>query len=56
VLRNVYHFIREHVANKTIDLTFVGTADMVADLFTKALDRVARGEVLMRAKTAVSAV
>ena len=33
--------IRKHVADKTIDLSFVGTADMAADLFTKALDRVA---------------
>jgi hypothetical protein len=64
-----YHFIREHVADKTIDLTFVGTADMVADLFTKALDRVAyergahqlgltesssRGAVDVRAETTVS--
>ena len=41
-----YHFIREHVAEKTVALTFVGTADMAADLFTQALDRVAyeRGE------------
>jgi hypothetical protein len=36
-----YHFIREYVASKTIDLTFIGTTDMAADLFTKALDRVA---------------
>ena len=36
-----YHFIREHVADETVHLTFVGTADMAADIFTKALDRVA---------------
>jgi transposase InsO family protein len=36
-----YHFIREHVADKTISLTFIGTSDMAADFFTKALERVA---------------
>jgi hypothetical protein len=36
-----YHFIRQHVAEKTIALTFTGTENMVADIFTKALDRVA---------------
>jgi hypothetical protein len=35
-----YHFIRQHVADKTIALTFIGTEDMIADIFTKALDRV----------------
>jgi hypothetical protein len=35
-----HHFIRQHVAEKTIALTFVGTEDMVADVLTKALDRV----------------
>ena len=36
-----YHFIRQHVADKTIVLTFVGTEDMVADIFTKPLEYVA---------------
>ena len=36
-----YHFIRQHVADKTIALHFVGTENMLADIFTKALDRVA---------------
>src|SRR6202012_5889359 len=36
-----YHFIRQHVAEKTIALTFAGTEDMIADILTKALDRVA---------------
>ena len=35
-----YHFIRQHVANKTIKLHFVGTEGMIADTFTKALDRI----------------
>ena len=34
-------FIRQHVADKTIVLTFVGTEDMVADIFTKPLEYVA---------------
>ena len=34
-----YHFIRQHVANKTIVLHFVGTERMIADIFTKALER-----------------
>ena len=36
-----YHFIRQHVADKTIALTFVGTQDMAADIFTKPLEYVA---------------
>ena len=36
-----YHFIRQHVADKTIVLTFVGTEAMVADIFTKPLEYVA---------------
>ena len=35
-----HHFIRQHVADKTIALHFVGTEGMIADIFTKALDRV----------------
>jgi hypothetical protein len=34
-----HHFIRQHVAEKTIDLLFVGTDDMLADILTKALER-----------------
>ena len=36
-----YHFIRQHLATKTIKLLFIGTAEMAADLLTKALDRIA---------------
>lgn len=36
-----YHFIRQHVALHTIDLQYVGTADMAADILTKSLERVA---------------
>jgi hypothetical protein len=32
-----HHFIREHIASKTIDLWYVPTADMAADGLTKAL-------------------
>ena len=32
---------RQHVADKTIAVHFVGTEGMLADIFTKALDRVA---------------
>ena len=35
-----HHFIRQRVADKTIALQFVGTAEMVADILTKALERV----------------
>jgi hypothetical protein len=43
-----HHFIRQHVAEKTITLTFTGTEDMVADIFTKALDRVAHEKGVRR--------
>ena len=36
-----YHFIRQHVADKTIALSFVGTQAMAADIFTKPLEYVA---------------
>ncbi len=32
-----YHFIRECIANGTIDLKLIGMNDMVADILTKAL-------------------
>ena len=32
-----YHFIREHVGNRTISLHFCPTSNMTADIFTKAL-------------------
>ena len=34
-----YHFIREHVLEKTIKLEHIGTKDQVADIFTKPLPR-----------------
>ncbi|KAK8540598.1 hypothetical protein V6N13_027117 [Hibiscus sabdariffa] len=32
-----YHFIREHIANKEVELKFVKTQDQVVDIFTKPL-------------------
>ena len=32
-----YHFIREHVLEKTLKLKHIGTKDQVADIFTKPL-------------------
>ena len=32
-----YHYVREHVQNKQIALTYCPTRDMTADIFTKAL-------------------
>jgi hypothetical protein len=32
-----YHFVRERVANKLLDIKFISTKDQVADGFTKAL-------------------
>ena len=34
-----YHFIRECVENKKIEISFVRTEDQLADMFTKALGR-----------------
>jgi len=34
-----YHFIREHVMNGTVVLLFVPSADQIADIFTKPLDK-----------------
>ena len=33
-----HHFIRDHVARGDIDLSYVGTRDQLADIFTKPLD------------------
>jgi hypothetical protein len=35
-----YHFIRQCVDNKDIDVQFVRTADQFSDIMTKALGRV----------------
>jgi hypothetical protein len=32
-----YHFIRERVANKLLDIKFISSKDQIADGFTKAL-------------------
>ncbi|KNZ81947.1 Copia protein [Termitomyces sp. J132] len=32
-----YHFLRERVASKEIEVRYINTRDNVADLFTKAL-------------------
>ena len=34
-----YHFIREHVMNGTVVLLFVPSANQIADIFTKPLDK-----------------
>ena len=34
-----YHFIREHVAQRTIAMRYVGTNEMAADILTKALGK-----------------
>ena len=34
-----HHFIREHVERGNIDLSFVGTKDQLADIFTKEIGR-----------------
>ncbi|SGY14501.1 BQ5605_C010g06207 [Microbotryum silenes-dioicae] len=31
------HYVRERVAEKEIDVVYIATADMFADIFTKAL-------------------
>ena len=33
-----HHFIRDHVAREDIDLSYVGTRDQLADIFTKPLE------------------
>jgi len=32
-----YHFVREHIVAKQLDIKFIGTAYQIADGFTKAL-------------------
>lgn len=34
-----YHFVREHVLDKTIKLEHIGTKEQVADIFTKPLPK-----------------
>ena len=33
-----HHFIRDHVSRGDIDLSYVGTQDQLADIFTKPLE------------------
>jgi hypothetical protein len=33
-----HHFIRDHINHGDIDLSYVGTNEQLADIFTKALD------------------
>jgi hypothetical protein len=33
-----HHFIRDHVNHRDIDLSYVGTNEQLADIFTKPLD------------------
>ena len=33
-----HHFLRDHVKRGDIDLSYVGTSDQLADIFTKPLD------------------
>jgi hypothetical protein len=35
-----FHFVRERVAQKSLDIIFIASGDQVADGFTKALPRV----------------
>jgi hypothetical protein len=35
-----YHFIQNCLADKTISATYINTADQLADILTKALERV----------------
>ena len=35
-----YHFIRECITDKSVELNLIGTNDMAADLLTKSLARV----------------
>ena len=34
-----YHFLREHVLEKTVKLEHIGTKDQVADIFTKPIPK-----------------
>jgi hypothetical protein len=43
-----YHFIRQCVDNKDIDVQFVRTADQLSDIMTKALGRVQFQELRRR--------
>ncbi|KAG0594112.1 hypothetical protein M758_UG048900 [Ceratodon purpureus] len=40
-----YHYIREQVLAKSIDLQHISTGDQVADLFTKALGKTQFGKL-----------
>ena len=33
-----HHFIREHISRGDLEMSFVGTRDQLADIFTKPLD------------------
>jgi hypothetical protein len=35
-----YHFIKEKISDKTINIEYISTDDMIADIFTKAVSRI----------------
>ena len=35
-----YHFIKEKISDKTINIEYVSTDDMIADILTKAVSRI----------------
>ena len=43
-----YHFIRQCIEDKNIEITFIRTEDQLADIFTKALGRMKLQEMRSR--------
>jgi hypothetical protein len=41
-----YHFIREQIFKKTIEISYVNTREQLADAFTKAIDEISQSKIM----------
>jgi hypothetical protein len=41
-----YHFIREQIFKKTIEISYVNTREQLADAFTKAIDGISQSKIM----------
>lgn len=51
-----YKFIRELVEEQAVSVTYVSSSNMVADVFTKALDQNLHGKMITPARHALGGV
>jgi hypothetical protein len=43
-----YHFIREQISKKNVEISYVNTKEQLADVFTKAIDGISQKKITAR--------